>query len=81
MTLPLTMEGTWSWDFAVPEGWALVSILSSAGDLPSTQRSGWDHVTVLLQAETSASPQRLTVLQPRAGALPDFLADTSSHGA
>ena len=48
MTLPLTMEGTWSWDFAVPEGWALVSILSSAGDLPSTQRSGWDHVTVLL---------------------------------
>ena len=46
MTLPLTKGGTWSWDFDVPEGWVLVNVL--AGPLASNQRSGWDHVTVLL---------------------------------
>lgn len=49
MTLPLTQEGTWAWDFSVPEGWALVSVLD--GPLAETSRSGWTHVTVLLRAE------------------------------
>ena len=47
MTLPLDRAGTWSWDFTVPEGWELVSVLD--GPLASTRQSGWDHVTVLLR--------------------------------
>jgi hypothetical protein len=47
MTLPLDHEDTWAWDFTVPEGWALVSVLD--GPLTDSPRSGWTHVTVLLK--------------------------------
>jgi hypothetical protein len=53
MTLPLTQDGTWSWDFATPDGWVLVSVLD--GPLASTRQSGWDHVTVLLWQQQRGS--------------------------
>ena len=53
MTLPLVRDGSWSCDFTVPAGWELVSVLD--GPLASTQRSGWDHVIVLLRPEPGAA--------------------------
>jgi hypothetical protein len=49
MTVPLTQEGTWSWDFTIPDGWQLKKVLE--GPSASSRTSGWDHVVVLLGEE------------------------------
>lgn len=60
MTLPLSHEGTWAWDFTTPDGWVLVSVLD--GPLADSARSGWTHVTVLLwqAADTGDGQEALT---------------------